>query len=120
MLPKPAPVPISVGGRALVDLPGPWIVRADEDSVELLALADPVAGGGPGGGGGSGIPGSQPLFGDDGFLCWLGDLDGTILFTAAPAEAALRDAGGLAGASSCAPKYSGALSLRDGDGKGCS
>lgn len=64
----PRPVPINGGGRVLVLLV-PCTVRADDDSDEPLTLTDLVVGGGPGGGGGSGIPGSQPLFDGDRFLC---------------------------------------------------
>lgn len=64
----PRPVPIKGAGRALALLV-PWMVRADDDSDEPLTLTDLPAGGGPGGGGGSGIPGSQPPFEGDGFLC---------------------------------------------------
>ena len=94
----PSPVPINGGGRARVLL-GPCGVLAEEDSNDPLTLTDLVVGGGPGGGGGSGIPGSQPLLDGDRFLSWLFGLDGPALPTTAPAEAALRDAGGLCGAS---------------------
>lgn len=71
-----------------------------DDSDEPLTLTDLVVGGGPGGGGGSGIPGSQLLFvGGDRFLVWLPALDEPALLGTAPADAALRDAGGRDGVS---------------------
>jgi hypothetical protein len=114
----PSPVPINGGGRARVRL-GPWDVLAEDDSDEPLTLTDLPAGGGPGGGGGRGIPGSQPFAGD-GPRDRLEGLEELALLTTAPAEAALRDAGGLDSASNWPAEGPAPLPRNAGDGRGCS
>lgn len=78
----------------------------------------PAAGGGPGGGGGKGMPGAHPLWGDW-FRIWLGGLEGPAV-TTAPADAALREAGGLGGVWSCPDDGPGASLLIAGDGSALS
>jgi hypothetical protein len=100
--------PAGVGGTGPSTVPSGGACRANErcaESVERFELTSlvPIAlcergalGGGPGGGPGNGIPGSQPLSREGDLLpVRLVVEDEQQLEPAAPAEAALRDAGGL-------------------------
>ena len=100
--------PAGVGGTGPSTVPSGGACRADgrcAESIECLGVVSmvPIAlcergalGGGPGGGPGNGIPGSQPLSREGDLLpVRLVVEDEQQLEPTAPAETALRDAGGL-------------------------